>query len=512
MQFTNFSKALADRNFPMEFPGHFIDGEWIKSPRTAEPKTTFNPSTGLKILETSLDRATIDHAVNSLISREQEIGSLTFDERITLIEKFKRSLCEYKNLAIQAMEIGTGKPHWEAQSDFDSAVDYLNQLLEQRDFLEETIISAYGKTGSCKNIILTPIGATAAYLPLFTPSVSFVQYLSATILAGCPLLLVSSAHGTLSGLLFAYLAQISEFPNGLLNVIYGSFSALLQTSKDKRIKAIIYKGSREHSETIRKESYMIAGRQLILQSGGKNSVIVDHSAKIDQAVQFVFWGALKNAGQLCSSTSRVLIPSSQKQEFLDALFSALKNMTIGPTDKEGDNPDMGPLYSKKAVDKFLKFQTMAQREAEYTLYRGKIYETAKGGFFVTPAVHLMKKMDNTTAYQSNVLMFPDIAVYTYETLENAIADANNTDSPYIVSFIGQRETIEPLRKKIMAPNLLINLPTTELEANMPINGKLYCGGHRLTGTGLLFFLTYPQAMLTSDVIMGDFKTWPKSKN
>ena len=219
----------------------------------------------------------------------------------------------------------------------------------------------------------------------------------------------------LSGMLFGLVAQESAVPASMLNIVFGNYSSFRQIIADRRIAACIYTGSREHCDTIRAEAKSYVGRQVVLQSGGKNAVIVHASADLDLAVKCVTHGALKSAGQRCTSTSRVFVDMQKRDEFIERLVAAFKSIPVGRTDVDtsGDGPFMGPLYSGKAVDKFLRFQTMANRESEKTLLWGRTVETEARGNFVTPSLHYLTRFDNQNPYQGNVLFSPDVAIYDY---------------------------------------------------------------------------------------------------
>jgi acyl-CoA reductase-like NAD-dependent aldehyde dehydrogenase len=347
---------------------------------------------------------------------------------------------------------------------------------------------------------MLPIGVTAAYLPFSTPVTSFAFYFVGSVLAGCPLILTSSTHAALHALHFALLAREADLPASLLNVVFGNFNSFKQLITDRRVAAILYTGSREHCDAIRTESKLHVGRQVVLQSGGKNAVVVDASADLAQATKCVVYGALKSAGQRCTSTSRVFVHRTRGAEFREALVEAFKRVKVGRTDVEGEpgrEPFMGPLYSAKAVEKYLRFQTMANRESEKTLLWGKAYEAEPRGFFVTPSLHFLSRFDNNNAYQGNVLFSPDVAIYDYDDLDTAIEQLNTTDAAFAVAFVGDPATIAGKRHLFLAPNLLVNTPTVETEATLPLAGRLASGHHRFHGPGIALYLCYPQ-VLSSD--------------
>ncbi len=297
---------------------------------------------------------------------------------------------------------------------------------------------------------------------------------------------------------------------GFFCTVFGNFSSFKQLLGDKRVAAILYTGSREHCDAIRVESRPHVGRQVVLQSGGKNAVIVHSSADLDLAVKSVVYGALTSAGQRCTSTSRVFVYRSVLPEFRDRLVAAFRAVPIGRTDlvEAGAGPFMGPLYSAKSVEKFLRFQTMANREAEKTLLWGQVREGEGQGFFVTPSIHYLSRFDNATAYQGNVLFSPDVAIYDYDILDTAIEQINTTDAAFAVSFIGDPDIIASRRGLFLAPNLLINSPTTEAEVTLPLAGRLQSGHHRFHGPGIALYLCYPQVLSPAAADEAVNRPWP----
>ena len=508
MDLARFKKNLTERDFPLDFPGHFINGTWFKEPKISSTRASINPNDGQKLIDIFLERETVAKAVDALMDVKGVMAALSMQEKIVILQKTRHLLAEYKDLAIQTLTIEAGKSAWEAAWDLDHAVQFLNDVCENPEDLDNRLLDPFRRRDLKGDFILQPIGPTVAYLPLFTPYTSFIQYFTATVLAGCPLLVVSSMHAVLSGILLGLIAESVDLPAGGLNIIFGSFSFLKQLISNPQIEAVIYKGSLEHCLTIRKESQPITGRQLILQSGGKNALVVDASAVLDQAVQCAVIGMITNAGQLCTATSRVFVPRHMLQDFCTKICEKVTRLKIGPTDKGGDVPHMGPLYAAKAVEKYLRFQTIARRESDETLLWGKAHENLRKGYFVTPGLHVIHQFDNNKAYQHNVLMAPDLAIYPYNDLSEAIQGVNMTDAALAVSIIGDPAVIRGYGAKFDAPNVLLNMPTVQLEHNIPITGKHHCGGHRLSGKNLLFLLSYPHVIL--DEAKEDIRNhWPR---
>lgn len=512
MDFKHFVDSLQNCKFPLAFPGHWINSQWLAQPKGAAIKESTNPSTDETLVEVLLEKSTLTRAIDAADRALDPLAALTFKERVQILKRFRQALTDYQGTALQAMRIEAGKPQWEAAHDFDSSIRYLDWIIEHQDDVLDGILAPAKLSNVQGEYSLHPLGVTAAFLPFSTPLTSFVYYFAGTLLAGCPLVMVSSSHAVMTGMLLGFIDQELKLPAGTLNIVFGNFTVFKQTLADKRVQAIVYTGSREHCETLRREARSYAPREMILQSGGKNSVLVHSSADIPTAVRCTVLGMTKSAGQLCTSTSRAFVHASKREEFCEALVAFIEKMAIGRTDKlkqsNDTGPLMGPLYSKKAVEKFLRYQTMAHRDAKTTLRWGKAVEQETKGYFVTPGVHLMSEFDGSSAYQSNVLFCPDLAIYEYEVLENAFAMINSTDAPFAVSFIGDAEILKSRSNQLEAPNVLLNMPTVEFEAMMPLAGRSQAGEHRFNNGALAMLLSYPKVVVTKYQKGSPLKAWP----
>jgi acyl-CoA reductase-like NAD-dependent aldehyde dehydrogenase len=514
MDLREFVSQIDSRSFPLVWPGQWVDGRWLPVKRGAVSKGSHNPNTGELLMEVHSDKDSVGLAVEAAYRSRREFGALPMHRRLELLARFRRILADYQQPAEMVLRIEAGKPAWEAHEDMGAALNYLDWVVTHGPEIHESLL-APARLGPHAGgaLELMPLGVTAAYLPFSTPLTAFVFYVAAAVIAGCPLILNSSSHALLSSLFYALLAKEAELPGPLLNVVFGNFNSFKQLLADKRVAAILYTGSREHCDTIRQESRPHVGRQVVLQSGGKNAVIVHESADLPHAVRCVVYGALKSAGQRCTSTSRVFVHRSRSVEFRDALAAAFSHVRVGRTDRDGagggaaSGPFMGPLYSAKAVEKYLRFQTMANRESEKTLLWGKVVD-GEAGYFVTPSLHYLGRFDNGTAYQGNVLFSPDVAVYDYEAIETAIEQINTTDASFAVSFLGDPEVIQARRSLFLAPNLLVNTPTVEIEATLPLGGRLQSGHHRFHGPGIALYLCYPQVVSRDAGAESLIRAWP----
>jgi succinylglutamic semialdehyde dehydrogenase len=496
---------------PVSWPGNWVGRKFVKP--TGENKVSVNPSNDRQLVTIQSSRDALHHAIQLLDERRTSSPIPTLETRLEGLKRLRCGLADIQHAVIAALQLEAGKPKWEAEEDFRNCIEYLDWISASgEEVADRALAIAKSVPGSAGQFVLRPLGTVCAYLPFSTSLTTFVHYYTACCLAGCPVVIVPSSHTILIGMLLAAIDQEVDFADGWLSIVFGSFQTFRTAISSKHSTAMLYTGSREHCEWIRKENRVHGQNQeLILQSGGKNSLIVMESADLDVAVRGVFFSAFKSMGQLCSSASRLFVHRSVSKEFFQKLASLVNGANIGPTDNLNDEgPLLGPLYSQKAAEKFFRYQTMGRRETKEEICRGQSILAAETACFVSPAVMLLRQFDAVSAFQQNVLYSPILASYEFDDVQQAVNFTNMTDAPYAVSVFGQ-ENLDHIASSLDAPNIFHNLPTVELECTLPMAGWKSCGNHRYGAAAIMLYLSRPQFIRTQDASMNAFQKWPLIK-
>ena len=508
MDLDKLMKQIANQDYPIEFAGHWVHGEWVNDSRSIKIGGSYNPNRDTLLTEVSISKAIIDQAAAAAADAAPQLLRLDLDSKIKIISQFRQLIADYELPITTVLCVEAGKPRWEAKNDFDNAIQVLDQITSSGPEIVEQVCEPYRISGQGSSLTLMPVGTTAIFQNFSTPLNTVVQSFAAAILAGCPQIIMTSGHTAMMGHLLGQIIAKVDGPIGAANVLFGDFKSFTKLLQDRSIKAVIYSGSREHVDTIRQDSAPMLDRQLMLQSGGKNSLIIDESANAEQALKAIVFGMIKSAGQLNTSTSRVFIPRAQLAGYQESLTPVIRSLNIGPTDMPDADPTMGPLYARKAVEKFLRFQTMAKREAKATISWGKALDAGDQGYFVTPGVHIFDEFDPASSFQSNVFMCPDVAIYPYDQIEDAIRAANTTHASLVCSLYGEESILQNLTHLVKAPNIMLNEPTVGIKVQPSLTGKELCGGYRMSGIGILALLTYPQACHSSEHAKSVINSWP----
>jgi RHH-type proline utilization regulon transcriptional repressor/proline dehydrogenase/delta 1-pyrroline-5-carboxylate dehydrogenase len=208
--------------------------------------------------------------------------------------------------------------------------------------------------------------------------------------------------------------------------------------------------------------------------GGKNAIIVDQDADLDQAVQGVAASAFGYAGQKCSACSRAIVLQEIYDTFLQRLVEATRSLRIAPAEEA--TCFIGPVIEDGARSRILECIARGQRHARL-VYAAQLGDLAQEGFYVGP--HLFADVGPGTALAQEEIFGPVLAVISAKDLDEALAIANGTRYALTGGLYSRRPAnIARIRREFHVGNLYINRKITgALVDRQPF------GGFKLSGIG-----------------------------
>jgi RHH-type proline utilization regulon transcriptional repressor/proline dehydrogenase/delta 1-pyrroline-5-carboxylate dehydrogenase len=215
-------------------------------------------------------------------------------------------------------------------------------------------------------------------------------------------------------------------------------------------------------------------KRVIAEMGGKNAIILDDDADLDEAVVGVIHSAFGYAGQKCSACSRVIAMEDIHDAFLARLVEAARAVKVGPA----DDPEtlVGPLIDADARRRILDYQRLAATEGRI-VYQGDPGPLAAQGYFVGPII--VADVAPGARIAQDEIFGPVLAVLRAKDLDDALLIANGT--PYALTggvFSRSPANIEKVRRSFRVGNLYINRGITgALVDRQPF------GGFKLSGIG-----------------------------
>lgn len=320
-----------------------------------------------------------------------------------------------------------------------------------------------------------PIGVVAAITPWNVPLYVNIGKVVAALLAGCTVILKPAPNTPGMGAIFGELAAEAGFPAGVINVVFGSDPAEAgeMLVNDPRVDLISFTGSTGVGKRIMEQGAKTLKR-VFLELGGKSCRIVlddDPNFQMDVAMGMLVF----HAGQGCAVQSRLLVPKSRYEEAKAILKGAYSNFgdNWGNLDEEGHI--MGPVVSKRQMDRVLSYIELGKEEGATLLHGGNARPDKGGGFFIEPTVFV--DVDNKMRIAQEEIFGPVLVVIPFEDDEDAIRIANESD--YGLSGgvnTASHERAMNIAKKVRTGSFSIN-------NGMCIAGDIPFGGYKASGMG-----------------------------
>ncbi|HPJ12176.1 MAG TPA: aldehyde dehydrogenase family protein [Caldisericia bacterium] len=250
---------------------------------------------------------------------------------------------------------------------------------------------------------------------------------------------------------------------------------------DHRIPLISATGSTRMGKRIGE----VVGNRLgktILELGGNNAIIIAPDANLELALHASLFGAIGTAGQRCTSTRRIIIHKTVKNEFLQSLMNAYKQIKIG-------NPllpsiNMGPLIDEQAVKQMEHAIEQSKKEGSTILYGGERITIDKylGGFYVTPCI---ADVPGNIPTVQNETFAPLLYIMTYDSFDDAINLHNDVPQGLSSSiFTNNLQTAELFLSHQGSDCGIanVNIGTSGAEIGGAFGGEKETGGGRESGS------------------------------
>lgn len=376
--------------------------------------------------------------------------------------------------ALQVLEVG--KSWKEADADVVEAVDFLNYY--GREMIRLGSPERLGDYPGELNLhIYEPKGVGIVISPWNFPLAIPCGMTAATIVTGNCAILKPSTLSPVTAYRLVEAFEAAGLPPGVLQFLPGSGSEIGQyLAAHKDVDIIAFTGSMEVGLRITELAGKTAPGQrnvkkVIAEMGGKNAVIVDSSADLDEAVKGVLDSFLGYQGQKCSACSRAVVFEEIYEDFVERLTDAVKSITIGPP----EDPEnlMGPLVDRAAVEKVKGYIRTGNEEATLK-YCG---DAPDRGYFAAPAIFTDVSPDCRIANEE--IFGPVLSVIRAGNLDEAIEIANATSYALTGGIYSRSpENIGRCREEFMVGNLYINRKITGA-----LVGRQPFGGFGMSGLG-----------------------------
>jgi RHH-type proline utilization regulon transcriptional repressor/proline dehydrogenase/delta 1-pyrroline-5-carboxylate dehydrogenase len=473
-----FQQALAD--VAEELGGDYplvIGGKAVEARKTV---VSVNPSHKQQVVGT-VSSATPDHAEQAIEAATRALPDwrkVSTDHRAEYLELIAAEMRNRRFELAACIVYECGKPWADADADVAEAIDfcmyYAMQMRDlsvpvQCDYPGEENSYSYRSRGVC--VVIAPWNFPLAILTGMS---------MAALVAGNTVIMKPAEQSSVVGARLMEMVRDAGLPPGAVNYLPGigeEIGPVLVGSPD--VNVIAFTGSRAVGLSINKLAAETDPRQLsvkrvIAEMGGKNAIIVDDDADLDEAVQGVIGSAFGYSGQKCSACSRVIVLDACYESFLERLKNATESLQIGPADEPSTT--VGPVIDAEAQLRIADYVEIGKEECTTVVARD-VGPLADEGFYVGP--HVFADVDPESRLARHEIFGPVLAVIRASDLDEALRIANSTDYA-LTGGMYSRSPKNLLRAKqeLEAGNLYLNRGITgALVQRHPF------GGYRMSGIG-----------------------------
>jgi RHH-type proline utilization regulon transcriptional repressor/proline dehydrogenase/delta 1-pyrroline-5-carboxylate dehydrogenase len=452
---------------------------WIAGERgPAEELCSTDPGNPERLIA-SCGRATeadVDRAVEAADRGARDWGQRPAVERAGVLVRAAEVIRRrrFELAALQVRECA--KPWVEADADVCEAIDFLEYYARLAVELDQgrRLIDAPGE----RNVMrYTPRGVCAVISPWNFPLAIPTGMAAGALASGNAVILKPAEQSPASGLACVEALREGGVPPESLHLLPGEGDVGAALVRHPGVATIAFTGSKAAGLEINEVAARTPPRQrhvkrVVSEMGGKNCVIVDSDADLDDAVPAIVTSAFAYSGQKCSAAARVLVHQAIADAFAERIEGAVELLQVGQADDFATQ--VPPLIEEDAQRRVLGYQELARREGRLVAGREPI---PGRGWFVPPAV--AADLPPGSSVLEEEIFGPLLALEPVPSIEAACDIVDGLDYALTGGLFSRNpRTVEYVSSRTPVGNLYVNRQITGAMV-----GRQPFGGNRLSGTG-----------------------------
>ncbi len=384
-----------------------------------------------------------------------------------------------RRFELAAWEVYECAKGWrEADADLAEAIDFCDFYAQE--MLRLAVPRVRNVPGEDNIYFYEPRGVAVVIAPWNFPLAILTGMTTAALVAGNTVVMKPAEQSSVVAARLMEVFQEVELPPGVLNYLPGlgeevgpalvqsPLTSLIAFTGSVKVGLLI---NRQAAETPPGQLHV---KRVIAEMGGKNAIIIDDDADMDEAVVGVIDSAFGYVGQKCSACSRVLVGAAKYDAFLTRLVEATRSLAVGPA--EDPRYSVGPVIDEEAYRRLLAAIEKGKKEARL-VYAGDVGPLADEGYYVAP--HVFADVPPTSSLARDEFFGPLLAVLKVRDLDEAIRLAN--DVSYALTggvYSRSPANIARVKREFRVGNLYVNRKITgALVDRQPF------GGFKLSGIG-----------------------------
>jgi aldehyde dehydrogenase (NAD+) len=445
----------------------FIGGRWVKS-SSDETITVLNPATEEPI-------GTVPRGSTEDVDRAARAAADAFDgwsrssvsERIAFLSALADLMESRSEEITHAIVSEVGVPaHITAVRHVAGAVTDVRIQAEALGEItwEERVANALVRR--------VPAGVVGAITAWNSPMRLICMKASASIGAGCTVVLKGSEVAPLSSFIFAELVEEAGLPAGVFNLVSGTGPEVGEAiASHPLVDMVSLTGSVRAGRRVM-ELAAEGIKRVALELGGKSANVILDDADLKEAIDVGIEDAFRNSGQVCGGLSRVLVPRERLAEAEQLAVAKAESYVLG--DPFDSTTTLGPVITETQRDRIREYIRAGQRDGARMLTGGsEAPDGLERGYYVRPTVF---SGDNSAQVAREEIFGPVVVIIPFDGDEEAIAIAN--DSVYGLAgavWSGDPERARSVARRLRVGRVRIN--------GTPLSARAPHGGFKLSGVG-----------------------------
>src|SRR3989440_1006691 len=333
-----------------------IDGQkiWtdnlINSINPSSPKQVVGAVAEAKIPEA-------EAAVKAASKAFEHWRCVSIEHRAELLERVA-TIMDRRRFELSALEVfEVGKPWAEADGDIREAIDFLLFYAQQMRLRGLPRLTQH-VPGEESYQHYWPRGVALVIAPWNFPMAILTGMVSAALVTGNTVIMKPAEQSAVCGAMLVEMFEEAGVPPGVLNYLPGKGRVIGQHLVDhKDVHMIAFTGSREVGLRIWKSAGETREGQLelkrvVCEMGGKNAVIIDSDADLDEAIVDTVYSAFGYQGQKCSACSRLIVLEENYDRVVKRLVEAAASLRVGNPEEPGIT--VGPVIDETAYRRMLE--------------------------------------------------------------------------------------------------------------------------------------------------------------
>ena len=455
------------------FTKQFINGKWREGASKGKIES-YNPYTGEHLLTIqAASQADLDDAYTAANEAQQLWETFTLVEKKKCFEQLVAVLVEKRDSIIQWLIQEAGSTLLKATSEFESALKMVKESASFLTRITGQILPSYVPNKE-NRVYRSAKGVIGVIGPWNFPFLLSMRSIAPAIATGNGVVIKPASDTPVtSGLLFGEIFDAAGFPKGLVNVIVGRGSEIGDAFVTHPIPSLIsFTGSTEVGRRIGE----LAGQNLkevALELGGNNVMIVLKDANIERAARAAAFGKFMHQGQICMALNRIIVEKEVHDELVEAFTKIVSNLQAGdPAKKE---TFIGPLINIQQVERI-------QKDIKESVAQGATVQLQGGiqGCLVEPII--LTNVTNDMPIAKNEIFGPVACIIKADNEQQAIAFAN--DSQYGLTGSVFTENLHhgvEVAKQIRSGMVHVNDQSVNDEPHVPFGGEKDSGIGRFNG-------------------------------